>query len=63
MPHRFLYKNPDVTSVILAHLAAIGVTLTQAEQWLKIVSLLLAIGYGAWKWQHEYKKAKNEKDK
>ena len=63
MPHRFIYKNPDVLSVIAAHLIAMGVTLTQAEQWLKIVSLLLAISYGVWKWQHEYRKSKNENNK
>ena len=63
MPHRFIYKNPDILSVLVAHLMAIGVTLTDVEQWLKIASLVLAIGYGAWKWQHEFRKAKNEKDK
>lgn len=63
MPHRFFIKNPDVISVIIAHLLAMGVTLTDVELWLKIASLLLAIGYGAWKWQHEYRKAKREKDK
>ena len=63
MPHRFLSKNPDVISVIVAHLVAMGVTLTGVEVGLKILSLAVASGYGIWKWQHEFRKAKNEKDK
>lgn len=55
MIHKLLHDHPDVLSVILAHTAAIGITFTNVELTLKIISLLLAIGYTAWKWIREYK--------
>ena len=55
MLHKLLHDHPDVLSVLLAHMAAIGITFTNVELTLKIISLLLAIGYTAWKWVKEYK--------
>lgn len=59
--HKFLHEHPDVLSVVLAHIAAIGISLTNIELALKILSLLLAIGYTGWKWLHEWKKSKKHK--
>lgn len=63
MIHKFLHDHPDVLSVICAHVAAIGLTFTNVEWTLKITSLLLAIGYTAWKWIHEYNGTKTKKKK
>ncbi len=51
-----IHKILDYVDVPLLHILAIGVTFTNVELFLKITSLLLAIGYTAWKWIHEYKK-------
>lgn len=45
----------DYFDVPLLHFVAISITFTNAESTLKIVSLLLAIGYTIWKWRHEFK--------
>jgi hypothetical protein len=37
---------------------AISITFTDSESFLKIFSLLLAIGYTVWKWITEYKNKK-----
>lgn len=58
--HKFFNDHPDVISILLAHMAAIGISLTNVEWTLKILSLLMAIGYTGWKWIHEYKKTKHE---
>lgn len=60
MIHKFFQEHHDVQTVILAHLAAIGLSFTNIELGLKIISLLTAIGYTIWKWQHEWKKAKKK---
>lgn len=57
---KFLDEHPDVLGVIMAHFAAIGISFTRIELGLKIVSLLAAIGYTVWKWQHEWKKSKKK---
>ena len=54
MPQRVV----DYIDVPVFHIIAIMVTFTDVEAYLKIVSLLLAIGYTTWKWTHEYKKRK-----
>lgn len=48
----------DYFDVPLLHVLAIGITFTDVENTLKLVSLLLAIGYTGWKWRSEYKKRK-----
>ncbi len=58
--NKFIQEHHDVQAVILAHLAAIGISLTNIELGLKIISLLAAIGYTCWKWQHEWKKSKKK---
>lgn len=54
------HDHSDVFTVIVIHLSAIGVTLLNVELALKIISLLLAIGYTLWRWYKEWKKSKNE---
>jgi hypothetical protein len=56
--HKFFHEHPDVISVLLAHTGAIALTFTNVEWVLKILSLLLAIGYTGWKWVYEWKKSK-----
>ena len=61
---KFIQDHHDIFQVILAHLGAITVSFLNVENTLKITSLLLAIGYTAWKWRTEYvKNKKNGKDK
>ena len=48
----------DYFDVPLLHFIAISITFTNAESALKIVSLLLAIGYTIWKWRSEFKNRK-----
>ena len=45
----------DYLDVPLLHFIAISISFTNAESTLKIVSLLLAIGYTVWKWRSEFK--------
>jgi len=54
---KFLVKNTEPT-IILAHIGAIGISFSEIEDSLKIISLILAIGFTVWKWHHEYKKDK-----
>jgi hypothetical protein len=53
-----LQKIADYFDVPILHILAISITFTEVENVLKIVSLLLAIGYTAFKWSCEYKKRK-----
>ena len=46
----------DYIDVPLLHCIAISITFTDAENALKILSLLLAIGYTLWKWRNEFLK-------
>jgi len=56
MSQEQINKIADYFDVPLLHILAIGITFTDVENVLKIVSLLLAIGYTAWKWRSESKK-------
>ena len=60
MIQKIIHDHPDVLSVIGAHLLAMGITLTDVELRLKITSLCVAIGYGLWRWIHEYRKSKRK---
>lgn len=51
-----MHKILDYIDVPLLHVLAIGITFTNVELFLKIASLLLAIGYTSWKWIHEFRK-------
>lgn len=53
-------KVADYFDVPLLHILAIGITFTDVENILKLVSLLLAIGYTGWKWHFEWEKAKKK---
>lgn len=55
-----IHKVTDNIDVPILHILAIGLTFTDIESYLKIISLLLAIGYTAWKWSWEYRKKKNK---
>lgn len=51
----------DILKVFGIHACAITITFSDVADTLKIISLLLAISYGAWKWRVDYVKNKNEK--
>jgi len=44
----------DYFDVPVLHFIAISITFTDAENTLKVFSLLLAIGYTIWKWRSEF---------
>jgi len=44
----------DYFDVPLLHCVAIAITFTDIENALKVISLLLAIGYTLWKWRSEF---------
>jgi hypothetical protein len=50
MLHRLNMQIPGIIKVGVATLAAIGVTLTQATDWLKLLSVCVALGYSIYKW-------------
>lgn len=50
----------DIIKVFGAHICAITISFTNVENTLKVISLLIAIFYGAWKWRVDY--LKNKKD-
>ena len=49
-------KLLDYFDVPLLHCVAIAITFTDIENALKLLSLLLAIGYTLWKWRSEFLK-------
>jgi len=52
--------DKHTTELALAQVAAIGLSLSDVEQWLRILSLLVAISFGLFKWGIEINK-KNKK--
>lgn len=40
--------------VPVLHCVAIAITFTNIENFLKLFSLILAIGYTLWKWRNEF---------
>jgi hypothetical protein len=55
----------DTVKVVLANITAITFGFIELERmrddvesWLKIASLLVAMGYTIWKWRSDYKKTK-----
>jgi len=38
------------TEMAITQIAAIGVSLSSVEQWLRITSLVIAISFGIYKW-------------
>lgn len=53
----------SIGSVLLAHTTALAISITDFEDWLKITSLLLAIGYTIYKWRSDLKQNKIKKKK
>lgn len=51
----------DFSKVMGAHLCAIGINFTDVDTWLKRASLIVALGYGIWKWRVDYVKNKKSK--
>jgi hypothetical protein len=49
-------KLLDYFDVPVLHCVAIAITFTDIENALKLLSLLLAIGYTLWKWRSEFLK-------
>ena len=49
-----------VTEVGLAQIMALSVSLANVEQWLQILSLILAVSFGVYKWYVEIKKFKKK---
>ena len=47
-------KLLDYFDVPVLHFIAIAITFTDIENALKLLSLLLAIGYTLWKWRSEF---------
>ncbi len=59
---RFLSQQVDAIKVVAINLLAFGITLTDVEQVLKIVALVISIGYGAYKWISDFKKNNNNQN-
>lgn len=57
------YSLHSIGSVLFAHGTALAISITDFEDWLKITSLLLAIGYTIFKWRSDLKQAKTKKKK
>jgi hypothetical protein len=53
-----IHKIADYIDVPLIHILAVGLTFTDIENYLKLISLILATGYTSWKWRSEYKSKK-----
>jgi len=54
----FFHKISDV---FLTTFLAIGISFANVESALKVASLLIAIGYGLWRWIVEWKKERKNK--
>lgn len=57
-----IHKILDWIDVPTISGVAIWISVTDLSDWLKFLSLLLAIGYTTWKWSHEYKKRNDGKN-
>jgi len=53
----------SIGTVLLAHTTALAISITDFADWLKITSLLLAIGYTIFKWRADLKQNKTKKKK
>jgi hypothetical protein len=51
-------NNIPTADVWLANIFAISISLVNIKDILSIFSLLMAIGYSAWRWHRDYKKDK-----
>jgi len=56
-------KYQNELYIWLVNISAIGITFSNVEQFLKIISLLAAIGYTVWRWQKDYFESNKKKKK
>tara|TARA_B110000285_G_scaffold48440_1_gene54863 strand:- start:76 stop:234 length:159 start_codon:yes stop_codon:yes gene_type:complete len=42
--------DKHTTEMAIAQVAAIGLSMSDVEQWLRITSLVIAISFGVYKW-------------
>ena len=52
----------DLIKVLLINIAGIGFSFTGVEYALKVLALVLTIGYTIWKWRKDYLKDKAKKN-
>jgi len=52
----------DLIKVLLINIAGLGITFTGIEIFLKVLTLVLTIGYTIWKWRKDYLKDKAKKN-
>tara|TARA_R100001244_G_scaffold132173_1_gene107404 strand:+ start:671 stop:838 length:168 start_codon:yes stop_codon:yes gene_type:complete len=53
--------NKDITEIAIAQVAAISISISDAEQWLQMTSLILAVTFGMYKWYQEIRKIRKKK--
>jgi len=59
-----IQKLKDTFEAAAVNGAAISISLNSVEQWLRLLSIGIAIGYTIWKWRSDVRKRKaNEEDK
>jgi hypothetical protein len=58
-----LTTSLEIGGVLSAHALAIIINISNVSDWLKVLSLVLAIGYTTWKWITDYKKEQKHKPK
>lgn len=57
-----IHEHLMVVKMLLINIAILGgVTIADVEMWLKIIVLLLTLGYTVWKWYREIITARNGK--
>lgn len=57
-----IHEHLMVVKMLLINIAILGgVTIADVEMWLKIIVLLLTLGYTAWKWYREIITTRNGK--
>ena len=58
-----LITSLEIGGVLSAHALALIISISDVSDWLKLLSLGLAIGYTAWKWVTDYRKEQKLKSK
>ena len=47
-----------IVQVVVVHVFAVALTFTSVDSWLKTSGLIVALGFGIWKWRVEYLREK-----
>ena len=55
-----MHKHPGILSISGTAGVAAGITIASINPYLTAISLLIAIGYGVWRWNLEARKEKRE---